>query len=387
MTRARFWLGLSLALNAALALALTLPALRTAAGPTEAPRPVPSWDPWGAPVAPPPPLDADFSKRRLAAARPAHAYAGQAGAAFDRWREAGAAAFGSLLGYRPRPFGGEARVTARWDMGSYTREQIFLRTARGLWLPGYLCVPKGVTAPRPAVLALPGHDGPIERGAYWATGPDGWPGVTPYMRAFGRRLAEAGYVVLAIDVAGIGELGALGYERLVHEGLLVNEPLKRIMLEQVHEATDFLMARPEVDPDRVGAAGVSLGGELAMFAGVLDPRLAFVASSGFLTSYRETGGGEMASLYVPGALAVADVPDLAAMVAPRPMWIQAAVNDSHFAIDDTRRHMKTIEAAYRGAGAPGAISYDEHDQGHVMVVPPLLAWLSRVAPLPAEDRP
>ncbi|MFP5501504.1 MAG: dienelactone hydrolase family protein, partial [Candidatus Sericytochromatia bacterium] len=238
--------------------------------------------------------------------------------------------------------------------------------------------------PRPAVIALPGHDGPIERGAYWATGPYEWPGVEPYMHSYGRRLAEAGYVVLAIDVAGIGELGYLGYERLVNEGLLIGEPLKRIMLEQVHEAVDYLLARPEVDPRQVGVAGVSLGGELAMFAGLLDPRLAFVVSSGFLTSYRETGGTEMASLYIPGVLEVADIPDLAAMVAPKPMLIQAARNDSHFRIEDARRHVAKVRQAYGGAGAAGALSYQEHDRGHTLDVPAMLAWLARVAPVPGH---
>lgn len=378
MSPLRLGLGLSLLLNGLLLAGLLW---RTVDRPVAAPRPVPSWDAHGTPVAAPPSPQPDYSARRLEAVRPAHAYAGAKGSAFAAWREGGRAAFVRLLGYEPRPFSGQVRVVARWDFPTYTREKRYLRTASGLWVPVYLCMPKGVTTPRPAVIALPGHDGPIERGAYWATGPYAWPDVAPYMHAYGRRLAEAGYVVLAVDVAGIGELGYLGYERLVQEGLLIGEPLKRLMLEEVHEATDYLLAMPEVDPRRVGIAGVSLGGELAMFAGLLDPRLAFVVSSGFLTSYRQTGGGEMASLYIPGVLKVADIPDLAAMVAPRPMLIQAARNDSHFRIEDVRQHMEKVRAAYAGAGAPGALAYAEHDGGHAMDVEPMLAWIKRVAPL------
>lgn len=382
MSGLRLWLSMSLALNGLLAAGFLARNMDWQSR-VAAPSPIPSWNAQGQPVAATPAPMPGFSRERLEAIRPAHAYAGQGGGTFAAWREDGREAFARVLGYQPRPFPGEARLVARWDFPDYTREKFYLRTSSGLWLPAYLCLPKGEARPRPAVIALPGHDGPIERGAYWATGPYAWPDVKPYMHAYGRRLAEAGYVVLAIDVAGIGELGYMGYERLVNEGLLIGEPLKRIMLEQVHEATDYLLTRPEVDAGRVGIAGVSLGGELAMFAGLLDPRLGFVVSSGFLTSYRETGGGEMTSLYIPGVLRVADIPDLAAMVAPTPMLIQAARNDAHFRIADVRRHVETVRQAYVGAGAPGVLAYQEHDRGHVMDVDPMIAWLKRVAPLPA----
>lgn len=338
--------------------------------PAPTPTPTPAW------LEPLPPRMPRFSEQRLAEPEPAYAYGGERGAALGRWREQGRAAFGRLLSFDPRPFGGEVRVVLREDGGAFTREQLYLRSARGLWLPAFLLKPKR-PGKHPAVLALPGHDGPGGYGAA-AIAHRRWD--KNYQRAFGARLAERGYVVLAVDVAGIGELRYLDYLSLVNHGLLVGEPLLGVMLEQAHEAMDYLLARPEVDPRRVGTAGVSLGGELAMFAAVLDPRVAFAAVSGFLPSYRTVGGQHASSLYVPGALRVADVPDLAGMVAPRPMLLQAGRQDPFFPYDEVLDLTERVRRIYAAAGAEPALAFDGHDGGHLMEVDGLASWLERVAP-------
>jgi dienelactone hydrolase len=384
--RWKFWLCVSLALNALLALGLYKKSADTR---TYYAR---QWGYWFPSAAPEPPTQRlatapaqprGFAQGLVNTTSSAHAYRGETGPAFARWQTAGRAAFSRHLGFEPRSFAGRVVVAERTEFPTFVREKLYLASADGLWIPAYMLTPKGPKRPRPAVLAMPGHDGPADSTGRGAASIAGRDTNLNYMRSFGLRLAEAGYVVLAVDVAGVGEMAELNYLRLVRQGLLVGVPLKRLMLEEVHTAMDYLVSRPEVDAKRVGTMGMSLGGELAMFAGILDPRVKFVVSSGFFSSYRDYSFTSAASLFIPGILRVGDIPDLAAMVAPRPMLLQVGRYDS---LIDARRvgpYYAKVQRAYAGAGAPRAVSLDLFPDNHVMGVPTMLEWMKRHVPVDA----
>jgi hypothetical protein len=378
------WLAASLALNVALAAGLYK---KTADTRQFYQQQVKYWFPSEAPEAPTtvlaemPAQPVDLAASFVKNARPAHAYRGESGPALARWQASGRDAFAKCLNYQPKPFGREVIEAARTEFPTFTRRKLFLKSNDGVWIPAYMLTPKGATTPRPAVVALPGHDGPADATGRGAASIAGRDTNLNYMRSFGLRLAEAGYVVLAIDVAGIGELKALNYLRMVREGTLVNHSLKRVMLEEVHEATDYLLSLKEVDPARTGTVGVSLGGELAMFAGILDPRVKFVVSSGFFYSYRDYDFASMASLFIPGVLNVGDIPDLASMVAPRPMMVQLAQYDSLIKFEKARPYFEKTKNAYRAAGAPDAVTLDTFPDNHVMGVPSMLQWMKHHVPI------
>ena len=56
---------------------------------------------------------------------------------------------------------------------------------------------------------------------------------------------------------------------------------------------DLLRAREEVDPERIGAIGHSLGGHNAMFLGVFDPRVKVIVSSCGWTPFHDYYGGRL----------------------------------------------------------------------------------------------
>ena len=85
---------------------------------------------------------------------------------------------------------------------------------------------------------------------------------------YARRLAEAGFVTLAFDHRNFGESdGAIRQ----HE-----EPQKK--LDDLAAATGFLRSRERVDPDRVGAVGICLGGSYALRFAAFDPRVKALAT-------------------------------------------------------------------------------------------------------------
>jgi fermentation-respiration switch protein FrsA (DUF1100 family) len=76
-------------------------------------------------------------------------------------------------------------------------------------------------------------------------------------------LAAAGYVTLAFDHRNFGE--SQGQPRR-HE-----DPQGK--LADLRAAVSFLRARPEVDPERIGAVGICLGGGYALKFAAFDPRV------------------------------------------------------------------------------------------------------------------
>jgi fermentation-respiration switch protein FrsA (DUF1100 family) len=96
------------------------------------------------------------------------------------------------------------------------------------------------------------------------------------------RLASAGFATLAFDHRNFGE--SSGRPRR-HE-----DPQGK--LEDLRAAVSFLRARPEVDPDRIGAVGICLGGGYALKFAAFDPRVKAFAGvgGGYNTPYAMRSG-------------------------------------------------------------------------------------------------
>ena len=149
-------------------------------------------------------------------------------------------------------------------------------------------------------------------------------GRAPELRAV-HEVVRAGVVVLAIDYRGQGETagtgGAEGELPAVERGVLLHRPLFAGRVWDVLRGVDYLAGRPDVDPARVYVWGERAASLLALHAAALDERVAGAACLGLPESYRAPARGDVDLepwLVVPGLLSLADVPDLRALVAPRP---------------------------------------------------------------------
>ena len=96
------------------------------------------------------------------------------------------------------------------------------------------------------------------------------PGVLVFPEAFGlsdhareraQRLAEMGYVALACDLHGEATLHQDLNTAIGLIGVLMEDPLKT--RARAKGALDALLARPEVDPKKIGAIGFCFGGTMA----------------------------------------------------------------------------------------------------------------------------
>ena len=126
----------------------------------------------------------------------------------------------------------------------------------GATLTGHLALPAG-DGPHPAVVVI--HE---------------IFGLNDHIRDVADRLAAEGYAALAVDLFA-DRNRALCMARFMG-GLLLNA-LDHQGIRDLRKALDWLAARPEVAPGRVGAVGFCMGGSFAIAWAATDDRLRAVA--------------------------------------------------------------------------------------------------------------
>jgi dienelactone hydrolase len=151
------------------------------------------------------------------------------------------------------------------------------------------------------------------------------------------------------------------------------------VLRDAAAALSALCAHPAVDPNAVGVAGHSMGGTTALFHAALDERVRFAAVSGAACTYRRRIADgtaiELASA-IPGIAGVADLDDVAGLVAPRPLLLVSATEDRYSADADA------IEHAIAGRFPAGALRHARFDGGHALTperFATVVDWLAEAA--------
>jgi hypothetical protein len=210
----------------------------------------------------------------------------------------------------------------------------------------------------PAVLYLPGVAGadPAKRAAVVYVDGRG--------KAAGAAEAESlvrkGLVVLSIDARGLGETRLVrddngsdwpryfGDYDAAMTALLTGSSLLGGRVRDISRAIDLLEARAEVDPARIYGAARGAGGPAMLHAAALDKRLRRIALDRTLESYRSVVEHrlhrEVFEQVVLGVLRSYDLPELAQMLAPRPLTLVDSSDPMGLPAP-----MERIRAAYPGA--------------------------------------
>jgi pimeloyl-ACP methyl ester carboxylesterase len=142
-------------------------------------------------------------------------------------------------------------------------------------------------------------------------------------------------------------------------------------------AIDVLEAMPEVDRDRIGAIGHSLGGHNALFTAAFEQRIRAVVTSCGFTAFHHYYGGKLAgwtsSRYMPRIRDVYEndpdqVPfdfyEVLAAIAPRGVYINAPLGDSNFDVAGVRKVVEQVGGVYRLLEAGEQLRAVYPDSGH-----------------------
>ena len=180
---------------------------------------------------------------------------------------------------------------------------------------------------------------------------------------FARALASRDYATIAVDV---------GQHEVFEPGrLLMGERLWDLM-----RCVDYLDAMPKVDSRRIGCAGLSLGGEMAMWLGAMDERIAAEVSSGFLTTMDQMESNHCMCWKFDGLRELVDYADIYALTAPRALMCQNGLQEqeTQFHVPLARQALSEIEPAYEDFAVPHKLTLDVHAGGHEIELTSLLAF-------------
>jgi cephalosporin-C deacetylase-like acetyl esterase len=276
-----------------------------------------------------------------------------------------------------------ARVTGSLEADGYVIEKVIYESLPGYYVTANLYRPKR-PGRYPGVLLQAGHtqEGKAE----------------PQLLA--ANLALKGFVSLAFDPVGQGEreqtydpllkAPAAGWSVNEHiqagaQSSLAGESVTRYFLWDAKRSIDYLASRPEVDPERIGAAGCSGGGALTTFIGALDSRLKAVIPACFPVSYRTlfAGSDPHSEMTVPQELALGlDTADFVELSAPTPWLIQATERDffapagARLVYDEARRWYGLYGAADRIALFVGPGSHGTPLVSREALYQWLIRWLN-----------
>jgi dienelactone hydrolase len=270
--------------------------------------------------------------------------------------------------------GFDLRITDSLKESNYTRLTISFLAAKDERVPAYLYIPvsKGKHKRFPAMLVLHGTGDP---GKMLVDGTSLNPN-----RAHAKELAERGYVVIAPDYPSMGDLKDYNFKNSRYESGTMKGIFNHI------RCIDLLQSRKEVDPNRIGVIGHSLGGHNAMFVGAFDTRLkVIVSSSGWtLMDYYDIGeegskryGGKLGpwaqDRYMPllrekynldPEKIPFDFDEIIAALAPRAFFSNSPLNDSNFNVEGVRKGINSALAVYRFLNAEDMLQVRYPDSGH-----------------------
>jgi dienelactone hydrolase len=258
------------------------------------------------------------------------------------------------LGEMPaRPDPKKVKVVSREDQGDYVLERFEFHNGVDMVVPGILLLPKNRKGPAPAILGLHGHGSSKES---ICTDPKS-------SQLIGPLLAKKGYVVAAIDACfnggrvGEGPAGKLekaaGQEASLFKLYLwQGRTLWGMMVREEQCLLDYLETRPEVDKQRIGATGMSMGCTRSWWLAAIDDRVQAVVGVACFTRYTELiahGNLRKHGIYyfVPGVLAHFDTEAIHALIAPRPHLELSGDQDGGAPADGVIALEKKLGAVYR----------------------------------------
>jgi dienelactone hydrolase len=255
-------------------------------------------------------------------------------------------------------------VESREQADGYTRYKLTFQAELGDRVPAYLLIPDGLREPTAAMLCLhPTH----VLGKSQVCGLGGAPS-----RFYAHELARRGYVCLAPDYPSFGDYS---YDFATTGTRYVSGSMKAIWNNV--RALDLLESLPEVDGDRVGCIGHSLGGHNALFTAVFDLRLRVVVTSCGFTAFDSYYDGDLtgwtSARYMPRidtefrkepARMPFDFHEVLAAIAPRPVFINAPMNDDNFSVAGVKKVVERVTPVYAMLGAMESLRVRYPESGH-----------------------
>lgn len=304
------------------------------------------------------------------------------GQEFEPWQEALRARLLELIGGFP-----EERVPLNVEeleeeeTEEFVRIKIVFTAEECADVPAHLLVPRGRRAPLPAMICLQGHS----PGMHISVGEvrtEHDKELVEGDRDFALQAVRNGYVALAVEQRCFGEREETEQENrwdnrcldAVFHSLMLGRTVIGERVWDVVRAVDLLQEQPEVDSERIACMGNSGGGTVTFYAACLEPRIKLAVPSCVFCTYADSimRIQHCGDNYIPGVLRVAEMGELAGLIAPRRVVFVAGEEDGIFPIHGVHTAFETAKEIFTAAGCPENARLIVGPEGHRFYAEP--AW-------------
>ena len=308
---------------------------------------------------------------------------------FDAWKRAAREkVFDCMFTPPPAPANGfEAKVLYEEQRDGYKARKLEIRLSRYYTVPAYLLIPDG-KGPFPAVNVLHDHGAHLFIGKEKVIRPlacedsvvindaEAW--LSNYEgQYFGDYLASHGFVVFATDAPMWGERGQKEgprrdkYDMIAGNMMMYGIDLSAYMTYDDIRATDFLASLPEVDPQRIGCTGWSMGGYRTWMLSALSDRIKAGAAVCWMVTtdeqltfrYKRTENGGFANC-LPGLRRWLDYPHIASIACPKPMLFINGSQDKLFPVAGEKKAFAIMRNVWESQGAGDNLETELWDMPH-----------------------
>ena len=276
----------------------------------------------------------------------------------------------------------KAKTVATLECDGYRIEKVLYESRPDHHVTANLYVPAKGKTPMPGVLVPCGHS---KNGK-----------ASEAYQSISALLAKYGFVVLCYDPIGQGErcqlLDSSGKPKIwgTTEHTLTDIGARLTGASAATYRTwdgirsiDYLIARPEVNPKRIGCTGNSGGGTMTSYLMATDDRILAAAPSCYITSLRRlfhTIGPQDGEQNITAQVALGiDHADYVTMRAPKPTLILTATHD-FFDIDGTWTSFREAKRLYSILGFGKRVNLFEYPDKHGFSTPrrqAALRWMRR----------
>ncbi len=146
-----------------------------------------------------------------------------------------------------------------------------------------------------------------------------------------------------------------------------------VFLAEDRRAVDYLVSRSDVDPNRVGCAGLSGGGLRTVYLGGADDRIKAACCVGMMTTWRDyllnKSHTHTWMVYIPGLPLDLDYPEILGLRVPLPTMVLNNIGDGLFTLPEMHRADRILGDVYRKAGAADAYRCEFYPGPHKFDLP------------------
>ena len=310
--------------------------------------------------------------------KPLLSFQGSTQADWRAWQEKALAKLIELLGDWPEPVSLDPDVIYAIEEDGLIRERVVFDSEEHMSVPCVVLRPVDMPEDKSgrAILCSHGHGAfGKEPVAGNRSTPELVDNISRHSYNYAEQMARRGYLTIAPDLRVFGERsdGGNPYPERdkcnVHfvRGLILGLYTLTLNIWDMQRCIDYLETRPEVDPQRIGMMGLSQGGTMTTFTTAVEPRIKAADIIGYVNSWEGFGinrANFCGSQVVPQIFKYMDVPDIAGLIAPRPLLVEMGIFDTCFYIEDQLRGFEGVRRIYDAAGASDKLWSDVHPNEH-----------------------